>query len=141
MNRRARSREGSRAHNLGARSASSGATQLLPHPKIQTARAREGHGGEVRGGLNEPMAQEPLARDPGEGKREWRAWGVGSYVQMKAKVENVITSGYSRFCGGDGEAGLASELEGNLLDSGGLCEMEDDVAAEEGGVDVDAGSS
>ncbi len=45
---------------------------------------------------------------------------------------------YSRLCGRDGEVGLASELEGDLLDGGGLGELKDHVPAEESGVDVDA---
>ena len=47
--------------------------------------------------------------------------------------------GHSRFCWGDGETSLASELEGNLLDGGGLCEVKDYITAKEGGMDVDAG--
>ena len=46
----------------------------------------------------------------------------------------------SRFTGGGGKAGLAPEGEGDLLDGGGLCEMEDEVAGEEGGGNVDAGA-
>ena len=45
----------------------------------------------------------------------------------------------SRLCGGGREVGLASELEGNLLDGGGLCEVKDYITAKEGGMDVDAG--
>ena len=48
---------------------------------------------------------------------------------------------YSRLSGGCGETGLASELEGNLLDGGGLGEVEDYVTAKEGGVDVDASAA
>ena len=44
----------------------------------------------------------------------------------------------SRFTGGGGKAGLAPEGEGDLLDGGSLCEVEDEVAGEEGGCDVDA---
>lgn len=47
----------------------------------------------------------------------------------------------SRFCRRDRQPCLAPKLEGNLLDGGGLGEGEDDMAAEEGGVDVDAGAA
>lgn len=52
-----------------------------------------------------------------------------------------VNGEHSRFCWGDGEACLPSELEDNLLDGGGLCEVEDYVTAEKGGVDVDAGAA
>ena len=45
-----------------------------------------------------------------------------------------------RFGSRDGQSGLAAELEDDLLDGGGLGEVEDDVPAEEGGVYVDAGA-
>lgn len=48
---------------------------------------------------------------------------------------------HARFRGGDREAGLAPKLEGDFLNVRGLREVEDDVAGEEGGVDVDAGTA
>ena len=47
----------------------------------------------------------------------------------------------SRFASGRRYPGLTPELECDLLDRGGLGQVEGNVSAEEGGVDVDTGAS
>ncbi|KAI0829857.1 hypothetical protein BC628DRAFT_1073773 [Trametes gibbosa] len=78
-----------------------------------------------------------VRRDPAGSRRRARA---GSYATSR-KRDGRGRRRDLRLCGGDREAGLASEGERDLLDGGGLGEIEDYVTAEEGGVDVDACAS